>query len=1150
MINVNVSQPNDGLGDKLRDAFIIVNDNFNELFSLIGDAVNQTELDSAIDSINTQLNTIVTDINSDLTNILNILDTKSDIGHTHLISEISGLQTILNSFVTSTIFNTQISSISSQIASINDILLDLQNQINDVSINITDLQAVDTSLQSQIDLLNLTDVTLQNEINDLQNQIDNIPPNDLQSVTDAGNNTTTQIIGDGGISGSTDYANYNLMVPYYNDMKWFRFTTVGDGTDFTPNQGCNFVMNPEEGINIQRFDYDNNLSANISFGNDTVYLYANSNTGNGNIIVSPTEVSLKANGVYDAYLRTTDLTTQRSFEFPDNDGTLALLSDVGGGTIQEMQDNNTLTATWSFGSMNLGGDYYSEMKEFRFETSGDDIEFTSDRKAGIRVNPEEGTYIISERENGDYIGTVNVDANGEAVIRARAINADRDTSYFFTPEYITINSNVISGGSGQTNIYMDASTSRTLYLPYNSGVMALVTDITMQQASNNNNLINIISGNAIEVINQLGDWRSYWGAAPGNTLRFRIEKLGVARTEIGNTAFTATNLSTGSQASLVNDGTLLLDNTSGKRATIKQSASQSSTPIIIDLPITSGTLALAGDVVTTIASATASIFNNIVKQTVTNGVTSSCPSQDAVYDFVTAAIASVTASIPTSTPSLSQVTAVGNTSSKIRIGSNSNRIDLDGVDNYFESRFNNGSVSSNTYQDNNEFNVSVNTNTYTKISGFNIDEDGFGLSSNIGSDYSYIQSYDANRLDLSSKRIDITTPAGGSNGTVSIVGSNIGLRSSGGAYAYLKTDSLGTDKTFNFPNTSGTFSLVGHTHSASDIIGLTIATPSLNDVLLVGATTSTAAEFRGGIYTNNGLIASGHFNIGDSLINGAFTYIDSLFKGDLSEDNTVFKINYKENSWSSYLDNTQDSGSSISLGEGRVQIIGFDDSISETGLVDVDKDQVKIVTTSLAYSSNIEVNDNNIALTSNEISFTNGTLGGNYLSISDSSDDVTISGNTGVKIKGLTGGLGLYSAVLKTHKLTNDRVFQFPNYSSELIGINTSNQLNLDIASMNIETSGDITFKSGNILTLGASIYFQLFNGTYNMILDMSSLTGDRQLNFTNANGLIPAFRSDLVPTSPTASGVVGEIRADNEYMYMCLDTNHWIRCATDGTWS
>ena len=33
--NVNVSNPNDGLGDKLRDAFIIVNDNF----SLIGDIV-------------------------------------------------------------------------------------------------------------------------------------------------------------------------------------------------------------------------------------------------------------------------------------------------------------------------------------------------------------------------------------------------------------------------------------------------------------------------------------------------------------------------------------------------------------------------------------------------------------------------------------------------------------------------------------------------------------------------------------------------------------------------------------------------------------------------------------------------------------------------------------------------------------------------------------------------------------------------------------------------------------------------------------------------------------------------------------------------------------------------------------------------------
>lgn len=58
----------------------------------------------------------------------------------------------------------------------------------------------------------------------------------------------------------------------------------------------------------------------------------------------------------------------------------------------------------------------------------------------------------------------------------------------------------------------------------------------------------------------------------------------------------------------------------------------------LQVPDNSGTIALTSD----ISTATTSLYNSIIKQTVINGVTSSTPSQDAVYDFVTSTVASAT----------------------------------------------------------------------------------------------------------------------------------------------------------------------------------------------------------------------------------------------------------------------------------------------------------------------------------------------------------------------------------------------------------------------------------------------------------------------------------------------------------------------------
>ncbi len=132
MIDINVGlTANDGLGDPLRDAMIIINANFDELKDLIDAGATQVELDNA-----------VAILNSSISDIYSILDTKSDIGHTHLISEINGLQTILDGLVTSTTFNTQISSINNSIALINQAILDIELTDND--------------LQNQIDIINAT----------------------------------------------------------------------------------------------------------------------------------------------------------------------------------------------------------------------------------------------------------------------------------------------------------------------------------------------------------------------------------------------------------------------------------------------------------------------------------------------------------------------------------------------------------------------------------------------------------------------------------------------------------------------------------------------------------------------------------------------------------------------------------------------------------------------------------------------------------------------------------------------------------------------------------------------------------------------------------------------------------------------------------
>jgi hypothetical protein len=45
-------------------------------------------------------------------------------------------------------------------------------------------------------------------------------------------------------------------------------------------------------------------------------------------------------------------------------------------------------------------------------------------------------------------------------------------------------------------------------------------------------------------------------------------------------------------------------------------------------------------------------------------------------------------------------------------------------------------------------------------------------------------------------------------------------------------------------------------------------------------------------------------------------------------------------------------------------------------------------------------------------------------------------------------------------------------------------------------------------------------------------------------------IRNSSTPSGPTDTGVAGTISYDTGFIYICVDTDTWIRCAKDGTWT
>lgn len=118
--NINVSNPNDGLGDKLRDAFIIVNDNFD----LVGDMVTPEQLSATLSNYATKVYVDSTD--DDLQNQINNLSDLVDLGE----GSIQALQTDLNNLELLVDGKASLTQLNNSVANINDTIATLQIDVD------------------------------------------------------------------------------------------------------------------------------------------------------------------------------------------------------------------------------------------------------------------------------------------------------------------------------------------------------------------------------------------------------------------------------------------------------------------------------------------------------------------------------------------------------------------------------------------------------------------------------------------------------------------------------------------------------------------------------------------------------------------------------------------------------------------------------------------------------------------------------------------------------------------------------------------------------------------------------------------------------------------------------------------------------------
>lgn len=118
--NINVSNPNDGLGDKLRNAFIIVNDNF----ASIGTIVDADYITATLSNYATK--TYVDNIDAGLQDQVDFINNRLNTSE----SDIDALETNVNNLTLSVNGKASLTQLNNSIANINDAISAQQNDID------------------------------------------------------------------------------------------------------------------------------------------------------------------------------------------------------------------------------------------------------------------------------------------------------------------------------------------------------------------------------------------------------------------------------------------------------------------------------------------------------------------------------------------------------------------------------------------------------------------------------------------------------------------------------------------------------------------------------------------------------------------------------------------------------------------------------------------------------------------------------------------------------------------------------------------------------------------------------------------------------------------------------------------------------------
>lgn len=288
MTNINVGlTANDGLGAKLRDAMIIVNNNFNEL---------QTEID------NISLSVTIGDVTG-LQTVLDGLQSEIDQLELDLASSNSTINTTISG-ITASIVSLQ-GSINSLIAS--DIIIN--NNINNISNSVN-------TINTNITTINTNITTINNTLTDIINDIESLETPTLDQVTQMGNTSSNSIrIGSDDINSTISPNQIEVVNNNFTDFNEVHL----DSTEILLQNSTVFSSTRVQivGENINTNNFISNTYTSL-VASDGLIL---STSGNGS----------------RGRLATDLLLSNRTYQLPNNDGTIALLSDITPGEPSQLQ---------------------------------------------------------------------------------------------------------------------------------------------------------------------------------------------------------------------------------------------------------------------------------------------------------------------------------------------------------------------------------------------------------------------------------------------------------------------------------------------------------------------------------------------------------------------------------------------------------------------------------------------------------------------------------------------------------------------------------------------------------------------------------------------------------------------------------------------